>query len=290
MKLKGLTAVLTGASRGLGRYIAEALWREGANLMLVARSEEAVRDIYDKLSSSTNSGQFVHVIDADLSGTYAVDEVLAHIEYTTSYVDILINNAAIQGPIGPLADNDWTDWTDTIQVNLLAPVALCKACIPLMAKRGKGKIVNLSGGGATGPRANFSAYATAKAGLVRFTETLAEEVRSQYIDVNCVAPGAMATHMLDTILAAGPERVGKKEYQQAQKLNDHSDESVLLNAAQLCVFLSSAESDGITGKLISAVWDPWRTLAEHRETLLTSDIYTLRRITPKDRGLDWNQS
>ena len=125
-------------------------------------------------------------------------------------LETLINNAAIHGPIGSLWKNDWSLWTEVIQVNLLAPVALCHALVPLI-KETKGSIINLSGGGATGPRANFSAYATAKAGLVRFSETLAEEVKSYDVRVNCIAPGPIRTDLLRGITDTQIEKITSQQ-------------------------------------------------------------------------------
>ena len=128
---------------------------------------------------------------------------------------MLVNNAAIVGPIGCLWENKWDEWETTIRVNLLTPAALCRASIPWMRER-DGAIVNISGGGATGPRPFFSAYGTAKAGLVRFSETLAREMAGSGIRVNCVAPGAMDTNMNAEVLQAGAELAGADEFGRAQ--------------------------------------------------------------------------
>ena len=182
---------------------------------------------------------------------------------------------------------DWDEWRNAIEVNLLGTVYTCRRAVPEFRKRGYGKIVNLSGGGATSPMPRLSAYAASKAAVVRFTETLAGEVKDASIDVNALAPGALNTAMLDEILAAGPEKVGDY-YQRALKQKESGGASVE-RAADLCVHLLSAETDGITGKLISAVWDPWHRLAEFRQPLAASDVYTLRRIVPAERGFDWDK-
>jgi len=151
-----------------------------------------------------------------------------------------------------------------------------------------GKIINLSGGGATAPLPFISSYAASKAGVVRFTETLAEETKGLNIDVNAVAPGALNTRLLDEVISAGPQAVGKDFYMKA--LKQKQDGGVPLEVgAELCVFLASSESDGITGRLISAKWDPWKFLPDHQQELIGSDIYTLRRIVPEDRGKKWDQ-
>ena len=155
-----------------------------------------------------------------------------------------------------------------------------------MKKIGRGKIINLSGGGATSPMPRISAYAASKAAVVRLTETLAEELREFSIDVNAVAPGALNTRLLEEILSAGPDVVGTKYYEKALRQRD-SGGVPLEKGARLCVYLASQKSDGITGKLISAQWDPWEDLHKFREQLAQSDVYTLRRIVPENRGLEW---
>jgi 3-oxoacyl-[acyl-carrier protein] reductase len=135
----------------------------------------------------------------------------------------------------------------------------------------------------------LSAYAASKAAVVRFTETLAAELSDSRIDVNSVAPGALNTRLLDEVLAAGPEKVGTDFYQRARRQKEEGG-APLEKGAELCAFLLSSESDGITGRLLSAVWDPWETLATKHVELRGSDVYTLRRIVPKDRGFDWGGS
>jgi NAD(P)-dependent dehydrogenase (short-subunit alcohol dehydrogenase family) len=288
--LQDRKCLITGASRGLGAQIARSFWDAGANLMLIARSRDLLDELVAGFPKRTN--QKVITFTADLGDPEAPNQIVAEANRYFESFNVIINNAAIQGPLGPAWETDWTEWQKTLQVNLLAPIHLCRLAIPWltihdgMAKRPRSKIINLSGGGATGPRANFTAYATAKAGLVRFSETLAEETFSLSIDINCVAPGAMNTAMLKTVLEAGPTVAGQREYEAALKVQQGSGASPERVAA-LCVFLASSASDGITGKLISAVWDPWEHFSEHLDDLLTTDIYTLRRIVPKDRSRSW---
>lgn len=284
--LKGTNALLTGASRGLGVYIARALWKSGSNLLLVARTESALSELKRDLLKEQTPGQQIEILAADLADHDTPERILAVAKKLWKKVDVLINNAGIQGPIGKSWENSWDEWQMTIQINLLSPVAMCRAFIPWMIQTGGGKVINLSGGGATNARPNFSAYASAKAALVRFSETLAKETLRFNIQVNCIAPGGMNTAMLEAIRKAGPEKAGPEEFQAAMECLNNGD-SVLKRAAALCCYLASAESNGLTGKLISAVWDPWDQLADHLEELNESDIYTLRRIRPEDRGKVW---
>ena len=151
-----------------------------------------------------------------------------------------------------------------------------------------GTIVNISGGGATGPRPFFSAYGTAKAGLVRLSETLARETAGSGIRVNCIAPGAMNTNMNAAVLQAGAELAGADEFERAQRQAEAGGTPPDL-AAELTVFLASPAGGEINGRLLSAVWDPWRELPSHARELASSDIYTLRRIVPEDRGKTWGE-
>ncbi len=171
----GKTAVITGASRGLGQHIAEAFWRCGADVFLIARSAPALAGVCAALKRAARNGQHADYLASDLSDTAAPERIIAAALDFSGRVDILLNNAGIIGPIGALDENDWTEWQRTIDVNLLAPAALCRLAIQCMKSQHGGAIVNVSGGGATSPRPFFSAYATAKAGLVRFTETIAAE-------------------------------------------------------------------------------------------------------------------
>ncbi|OGT45978.1 MAG: hypothetical protein A3E83_02670 [Gammaproteobacteria bacterium RIFCSPHIGHO2_12_FULL_41_20] len=283
--LQDKTALITGASRGLGLYIAKRFWELGSSLILVARNKHKLELCYEELSASTKSQQSIQLISSNLGENHAISQLTQQISHKK--IDILVNNAAIQGPIGNSWENNWSEWEQTLQVDLFAPIALCRAVIPGMIQRQYGKIINLSGGGATNARPKFSAYAVSKAGLVRFSETLAEEVNPFNISVNCIAPGAMNTDMLREIVAAGKDKVGEREYTQVtKKIADEN--SGMQQATELCAFLASPQSDGITGKLIHAVWDPWKNLAEYVEELKASDIYTLRRIVPQDRGKNWD--
>jgi 3-oxoacyl-[acyl-carrier protein] reductase len=287
MLLQNKNVVVTGASRGLGRVIAQTLWREGASLLLVARSFKALEAAADELDAArVNETQALSILDADLETDEAVAQVVEAAQNAFPALHGLVNNAGILGPIGPAWENDWAHWQRTLRVNLLAPVALCRDVTPWMARTGGGAIVNLSGGGATSPRANFSAYATAKTGLVRFTETLAVEAREFGVRVNALAPGAMPTDMLQEVLHAGPESIGAAEYRKAQE-QAQAGAGVAEKAAAACAFLLSDRAKDITGRLISAQWDNWEKLDSLSGELAATDIYTLRRIVPEDRGKKW---
>jgi NAD(P)-dependent dehydrogenase (short-subunit alcohol dehydrogenase family) len=267
----GQVALVTGASRGFGAAIAKRLWTGGAQLILTARDGPELRQMADELKGS-------QAIAADLAEPAQVERLLDGCQD----VQIVVNNAAVQGPIGPFAEADFAAWEAVFQINFFAPARICQRLIGPMKQMKQGKIINVSGGGAAAPRPDFSAYGAAKCALVRFSETLAQELAGTGIDVNCLAPGAMNTRMLRQVLDAGP--AASREYERAKKQEAAGGASPG-QAAELVAFLASSASDGITGRFLSAVWDNWQTLAEHRQALEKSDVFTLRRIVPADRGL-----
>ncbi len=223
---------------------------------------------------------------ADLSRDEEIGELGHALRQLVPKLDAVNNNAGIQVPIGPAWENNWTEWGDTLRVNLFASVGISRLVAPWMIDSGGRSVINLSGGGATGPRANFSAYATAKAGLVRFSETLAEELKPYNVRVNCVAPAAMRTSMLRDIVEKREAAVGQQEYGIASRVMAEGGASMDV-VAELCNFLASDASRGVTGKLVSAVWDDWRKWPDHIDELSARDVYTLRRIVGRDRGLLW---
>lgn len=286
--LAGRSAIITGANQGLGLAIAEAYVRAGANVLLCARDAEKLAAAQLEVAALAQTGQKVLALPADVANPADAERVVAVALQEFGALTILVNNAGVYGPKGALETVDWAEWTRAIEINLFGSVLMCRAVLPHFKAQRYGKIVQLSGGGATNPLPNISAYAASKAAIVRLAETLAEEVRADRIDVNSIAPGALNTRLLDEVLEAGPEKVGAAFYARAVQQKEQGG-APLSKGAELAVFLGAAASDGLTGKLISAIWDPWETLPAHDETLRQTDVYTLRRIVPKDRGLTWGE-
>ncbi len=291
MKLADRNAIITGGSQGLGRALVDAFVREGANVIFCARDRDAIaamqEEYKEQVKASAYPEQRVFAQGCDVSSVDDVEKLFAAAdEIFPGPLHILVNNAGIYGPKGPTDDVDLEEWKRCIDVNLYGTLIPCRAAMHRFKKSGYGKIVNLSGGGATNPMPNISAYASAKAAVVRLTETLALELAPFGVDVNAVAPGALNTRLLDEVIAAGPEKVGADFYQKSVKQSKEGGVPLELGA-DLCVYLASDESDGISGKLISAKWDPWARLQDYKADLQSSDIYALRRITPEDRGKKW---
>jgi NAD(P)-dependent dehydrogenase (short-subunit alcohol dehydrogenase family) len=287
-ELSGRTALITGGTQGLGLEIARHYLRAGiAGVCICGRDEQTLARAREELEEIASEEQQVIAHVADVSRPDEVESLVTTCLDRFPELTILVNNAGVYGPKGTIGEVDWQEWVRAVEINLHGSVLPARALVPHFMQRGYGKVVQLSGGGATNPLPGLSAYAASKAAVVRFAETLAEELREHHVDVNAVAPGALNTRMLDEVLAAGSERVGQGFYERALQ-QQQSGGVPLERGAALAVWLASAASDGVTAKLLSAVWDPWPQLPEYLDDL-ASDVYTLRRIVPGDRGLEWGE-
>ncbi len=212
----------------------------------------------------------------DVSKETDVADIIKSTVQKYGTITILVNNAAILGPIGPLVQNDLDQWVKTMQINLFGTFLCCKYVLPVMISAGKGKIVNLSGGGVTAPRPGFSAYASSKSAVVGLTSTLAEEVKKFNIQVNAIAPGAIYSRMHEQVLESGTI-AGEKEVSISRQAKETGGASID-NVKALSVFLASDDSDGLTGRLISAAWDNLQTISRDKTAIMSSSIYTMKRI------------
>lgn len=262
--------LITGAGRGIGKRFAIGFAQAGARVGLFGRSQ-AELDV-TKLEIEHAGGTALR-IRGDVCKfedvTAAVDKM------TTSWgtVHALVASAAVQGPIGPFAENRPKDWQELFETNVLGTMNCCRAVLPGMIQRRCGKIVVISGIGATNPRPQFAAYSASKAAIVRFVESLAEEVREHNIQVNSMFPGESYTSMTDEILRAG-YRAGADEVEAAERIR-MTGGTPPDKQTQLALFLASDRSNHVTGKLIH-VHDDLKKLEQENGR---PDAYTLRRHT-----------
>jgi len=286
LNLNGKVALVTGASQGLGKEIARAYLAAGASVMICGRNPDKLSEAYTELQPLVVSPQKLCKTVMDVSVETDVAATVSATLNNLGDCHILVNNAGVYGPKGKLENLDWAEWRKAIDINLYGSILMCRALLPHFKTQRSGKIIQLSGGGATAPMPNLSAYAVSKAAIVRFVETLALELEGTGVEINAIAPGALNTGMLEEILSVGPEVVGQTFYEKSVKQKENGGTS-LSKASALAIFLATEQSNGISGKLISAVWDNWAQWPEHLSTLNSSDIYTLRRISGRDRGQNW---
>jgi NAD(P)-dependent dehydrogenase (short-subunit alcohol dehydrogenase family) len=264
--------ILTGSSSGIGKFLSDSLAAKGHPVCRIARSSQPGFSF-----------------QCDVADWPAMQRCADAVGNKWNAVDALICCAGIQEPIGPAMEIDPLAWRKNLAVNLDGTFFAIRAFYPLLRKTPRrAKVICFSGGGSTGPRENFAAYGVAKTGVVRLVETLAAEWQGQPADINAIAPGAIFTRMTEEVLARGAGLAGRNEFESAGKLS-RDNAAKLEKVLGLVETLLSPQSDGVSGRLISAPWDPWQNLAALRDELKPSDIYTLRRIVPKDRGKNWGE-
>ena len=286
MKTKDKNVIITGGTVGFGKSLAEKFLSEGANVSICSRNEQQLFDTQSELLSKFPN-QIILVKKCDVSIEKDVKEFIAYSLDTFKTIHVLILNAGVYGPMGPIETVSLDEWRKSIDINLFGVLLPCRELIPHFKQNKYGKIIVLSGGGATNPMPNLSSYATAKAAVVRLVETLSKELLSYNVDINAIAPGAMSTRMIEQVIDAGPEIVGDEFFKKNQNWKQNGATSMELGT-NLAVYLSSDDSNGVTGKLISAQWDDWKNFGNHLDDLQNSDIYTIRRIVLEDRNKKWN--
>ena len=273
--------VVTGSSSGIGHALAGRLLAHGHHVWGLARSDQA--------EFAARSGGKFHATRCDVAQWPEVEAAARAVAAAWPHLDGLIACAGVQGEIGRALAAAPDRWSATVRTNLDGTFFTLRAFDALLARAPRrAKVVCFSGGGATKPRENFSAYGVAKTGLVRLVETIAAEEHDRAYDINAIAPGAINTRLTDEVIALGPAVVGAAEFAAAEKQQATGGGS-LAQALDCVEWLLSPQSDGITGRLLAAPWDPWRSLDARRDELAASDIYTLRRIVPAERGKNWPQ-
>ncbi len=261
--------ILTGSTSGLGSEIFNQLIDQKYNLILISKNKKKLikqKNIKNKINST------IHIYHCDLSNINSVKKIINRILKKFRYIDVLINNAGIWGPIGKFDKISWDKWINAINLNLLSSAFLIKSVLPGMKRRKKGKIIQLSGGGATKAMPNFSSYSVSKTGIVRFIETVARENKKFNIKINSLAPGAMNTNMLEFALKAGKKKVGKNYKNLIKQKKDGG--AGFNRALELIMFLLN--DNKINGRLISAIWDKYES-KNFQKKLKNENNFTLER-------------
>lgn len=272
--LKERTAIVTGGARGIGLAIAKELSSQGADIVICSRTEEQVKAAVDGLSKD---GKNAYGISVDVSQFKDCQKLIEFVLEKTGRIDILINNAGIYGPIGLFETNDPDLWKKVLEVNVLGTVHCSKLAVPHMKKQGAGKIVNLAGAGVGGSKImpRITGYFVSKAAIVSFTEALAAELESENIQVNAIAPGGVASDLNLNLLKMDREILGEEMYTMVKQLEQDGGTPTQLSA-KLVAFLVSNKANHITGRLLSAKWDPIEELENSGD--LGKNMYRLRRV------------
>ncbi len=289
MESKNKIAIITGATGTLGQSITRAFAGSGYNLLLLGTSKTRLENLSKSIEKTDSQKVLFHEVNLNDVSEDALLTVREKCLKELGSPTALVCNAGVTGEVGKSYEIPAKKFMEAFSVNLFSTIELCRVFVPVFVKAKYGKIITVSGGGATSPRENFSPYSLSKTALVRFCETLAVELNALRplvnIDVNSIAPGVMKSRMTEDILSLGAERIGATEFETLSKKLTEGKVTAPEIPAKLALYLASPETDGITGKLISAVWDNWSILHNYKEELAKSDVFTLRRISPKNKAL-----
>jgi NAD(P)-dependent dehydrogenase (short-subunit alcohol dehydrogenase family) len=274
--LRAQFVVIAGASSGIGAALAKDLSSAGYQVIACSRN-------FDRLQAAFADHAGVQYTACDVSHAPEVAKFAGFVRQRTERVDALLNCAGGFGAIGAIDQIDADEWMRTVTNNLFGSFLTVKYLLPLLENAPAPRIINLSGGGAFSPFPNYSAYACAKAALVRLTETLAVELAPRGIAINALAPGFIATKTHETTMASGPQRAGPVQFHRTARLLQQPDDAAAaarMEAVRQCVrALLSPAYRGLTGKTISANFDPWASEAfrRHLNDITRSELYTMRR-------------
>lgn len=268
------TAIITGGSRGIGFVIAQELISEGARVVICSRTK---RELKKALSFLNKNNKTAFGITCDVSKFTDCKKLIKFAKKKFKKIDILINNAGIYGPIGPFEKTDLKDWRKAIDINLMGMVYCSNLVIPEMIKIGKGKIINLCGAGVGSNKTmpNFTPYFTSKFAVAGFSEVLADEFKEKNIQVNSISPGAVNTFLNEYLIKQDPEKSGREIYEQALKQKKEGGTSPQITA-RLVAYLASDETNHISGKLLSAKWNPPEKLKSIKN--FSQNLFKMRRI------------
>ncbi len=272
MELAEKVCLIAGATGAIGTAIAQRFHREGAHLALASRSVKPE----ELLQCFSGSPGCVARFALDVSRWDEVQSMVNQVQQEFGAIHVLVNCTGLLGPVGPTYSVAVEEWVRTIETNLIGCFYLVRAVLPGMLAQGRGKILHFSGGGAAYARPYFTAYSASKAAVVRFTESLAEELREANIQVNAIAPGPVKSRMWDQMRAASA--VGGPRLLEELSHMDATGGVSPERAAALAVFLASDRSNGLTARLISSVHDDWEHLESRIPKIMDSDAGTLRRI------------
>jgi len=281
LDLNDKVVIISGASQGLGAYLVKAFCSSNARVVAFSRNFDLLKKTLSSEISKYHSKLLL--LQADITSMKDIDNVYDKTIAKFGTADILINNAGVYGPMGKFENIDFNSWIEAIEINLIGSARMIRKAIPIFKQNNFGRIIQLSGGGATNPLPFITSYASSKAAIVRLVESIALEVYDYNITINSIAPGPMNTSMHAQVLKAGESLVGEEFYNKALKQEKEGGSSMVY-AAELALYLCTSKAIKINGKLISALWDNYKLWPANEKFNSNKDLYTLRRIVGKDKG------
>ena len=265
-RLEGVTAIVTGGGRGIGRAIALQLGRAGAAVAVAARSTGEIDEVADAIAQS---GGRALAVPTDVTERESVDALVNAVEGTFGPPSLLVNNAGSWLQVGPVAECDPDAWWGDLEVNVKGTFLCIRAVLPGMLQRGAGRIVNVSSYAAIWPSPYLTAYASAKAAVLRLTDSLAAELDGSGVLVFAITPGFVRTRLVEEVAASSDGRCFLPQ------LAEREDALAPERAAELVAAAASGRLDGLAGRFLH-VLDNVNDLVARADEITKQDLYVLR--------------
>lgn len=262
-------ALVTGASKGIGLHIARELAKLKFYVITCSRGPAGPQ-------WSAHDHRALDHRRCDINSRSQIAGLLSHARRRYKRIDLLVNNAAILGPIGLDTGINPKEWLATIKNNLYGTFCVMRAVLPFMMRQKTGKIINITGGGAGGPMPRYSAYAASKAALARLTENWALDFKPYGIWVYGLAPGMVKSDMHLETIKAGSRKAGAGYYQTTLKMMRADQGKAFANISRMLAFLATQADERLSGCVLSAQWDNPQQLQKLRQA--DPDLFKLRRI------------
>jgi len=274
--------ILTGCTSGLGLNILLQLINKDMFIYGVSNNKNKIKALKKKLLNENYSIKKIFIYKVDISNFTQVKNFVSKVKSKHKKIDILINNAGINGPMGKFENTNLKIWRKAFNVNFFGSLYFYKNILPIMKENKYGRIVQISGGGATSPFPMFSSYASSKAAIVSLSENLSKEInKKENITINSIAPGTLNTNFTKIKLKAGPSKIGKVHYNFLKKITKTGGDN-FSDPVELCLQLID-EKNKINGKIISAKWDNWKKFLYFEKKINSCDIFTTRRLTGEEK-------
>jgi NAD(P)-dependent dehydrogenase (short-subunit alcohol dehydrogenase family) len=267
VELANQVAIVTGGGRGIGRTIAQALVKAGARVAVVARSQTELAETVSIIGDDRAMAVVVDVTDRN-----TVEQMVDEVAHMLGPIDLLVNNAGVYGPVGPVWEVNVDEWWQNINVNLRGIFLTTRTVLPKMIARRSGRIVHIASNAGVRPAPYSTAYRCSKAAVLRFTDCLALEIKDYGISVFAVHPGTVRTAMTEDLLES---EAGQKWMPTFQKTFDNKQDVSSERCAELIVTLASGKADALTGRYIQ-VFDDIDDMVLRSKEILHDDLYTLR--------------
>ena len=269
VELIGQVAIVTGGGRGLGQAIAQTLAQAGAVVVVAARSSA---QLVETVALIEQQGGRALSFEVDVTDQRTVQRMVAEVEQTFGAVDLLVNNAGVVTPLGPIWEVDAEAWWRCLDINLRGSFLCTKAVLPNMIARRQGRILNMASGAGVEAVAYVSAYVTSKTALIRFTENVAVETQAYGLSVFAIEPGTVRTAMSEYLYSS---EAGQQWVPWFRQIFDEGRDAPMDQLTRLVLSLASGQADALSGCTIS-IADDLTELIKRAMAIKQEELYTLK--------------